>query len=107
MTTITFDRPGTFEALNALETLLRTAGFSVGSGCFDAPACVLFGRYTIAKWKNLTLAERATAHATITGDRRNGPVTLTIFDACPEEGLTAIATAMAQLKLEFAPCASA
>lgn len=81
-----FDNPGTFQARNAAEDFARSCGFSVGSGQRGAPTGLMYGDYLVAKWKNMSLAQRRALHATITGDGREGPVTLNIHTQCPPEG---------------------
>lgn len=81
-----FDNPGTFQAKQACEGFARSCGFSVGSGQHGAPTGLMYGDYRLAKWKNMSLAQRRSLHATITGDGREGPVTLHIHAACPPEG---------------------
>jgi hypothetical protein len=95
MENLTFEQKGDYAAFYACCNLLRAAGFSIASTCVGEPTGILFGDFLIAKWRNLTLFERAELHGTITGDRQHGPVTLTLLPACPEAGLTAIASKMA------------
>lgn len=83
---IVFDNPGTFQAKYAAEDFARSCGFSVGSGQAHAPTGLMYGDYLVAKWKNMSAAQRRALHATITGDGREGPVTLNIHTPCPAEG---------------------
>jgi hypothetical protein len=79
-----FDQKGTFAALNAAEKFLRERGFSFASSCAVGPQGILFGNYMIAKWRNLTVKERAQLHGVITGDGREGPVRVTLSAFAPE-----------------------
>lgn len=82
---IVFDTPGTFAAKHACEDFARSCGFSVGHSQAHAPTGLMFGDYRISKWKNMNAAQRRALHATITGDGREGPVTLNIHAPCPPE----------------------
>lgn len=76
-----FDRTGDFEAFRDAESWLKENGYSWGSMQGDAPIGVMRGDYDIAKWRNLSTREINALDGTITGDKRNGPVTVTIFKA--------------------------
>ncbi|MBB5875857.1 hypothetical protein [Xanthomonas sp. 3498] len=75
---VPFNDTGDFAALRAAEAWCRERGVSYGSQQRGAPIGLLVGDYAIAKWRNLSKAERAALHGTITGDTRNGPVVLRI-----------------------------
>ena len=82
---LTFTQDGEFEAYRAAQEWLNAGGFSWGQGQRGAPCGILFGDFIIAKWKNLTIAERRECHGELTGDHRLGPVTVRIFaDAHPD-----------------------
>jgi hypothetical protein len=81
----TFDQPGDFEAMYAAEAFLAAAGFSVGSTQRGDPRGIMFGDYDIAKWRNLNGREREALHGTMTGNMREGPVTVRIFEKAPED----------------------
>lgn len=86
-------RPGaTFSALNEACTFLAERGFSVGPTCVGSPQGVMFGNWHIAKWHNLTLQERADLHGIVTGDRRNGPISVSIFANAPALAMAALGT---------------
>jgi hypothetical protein len=68
----------TFEASNAAEKWCRDNGISYGDTCAMAPQALLFGDYSIAKWRNLTAKERKQVHGVIEGSVRSGPVTVKI-----------------------------
>ncbi|WP_206078656.1 hypothetical protein [Allomesorhizobium camelthorni] len=55
-----------------------------------APRGILFGLYDIAKWKNLSSADRRALHGVMTGDMRNGPVSVEIFHIAPDEAKAAV-----------------
>lgn len=86
---IEFKQEGTFAALHAAEAWCKTHGISVGQSCATGPTGLLFGKWDwIAKWRNLTPKERKELHGVITGDMRNGPVTITLEDeAARKHGL--------------------
>lgn len=69
-----------FAALRRAEAWCRERGISYGSSCANSPTGLLWGDYTIAKWKNLTGRERRMLHGKMTGDFRKGPVTVTIAE---------------------------
>ena len=69
-----------FDAYKAACKWCRDKGYSHGSMCGGDPIGLIFGDVIIAKWKNLTDAERAELDGTITGDMRHGPVTITIYE---------------------------
>lgn len=74
---IEFKQTGTFQALYAAEAWCRENGISVGQSCATGPTGLLFGKFDwIAKWRNLTPKERAELHGTMTGDFREGPVSI-------------------------------
>jgi hypothetical protein len=73
-----FESDETFGAYYAAERWCRANGISCGSPCTSAPIGLLFGNYQIAKWRNLTAKERSLLHGTITGNLRNGPMTVFI-----------------------------
>jgi hypothetical protein len=75
---VVFDQSGDFSAINAARDWCGERGVSVGQMQRDEPMGLLVGEYFISKWRNMTKAERAELDGVITGDKRNGPVTLTI-----------------------------
>ena len=89
--TLRFSGAGDFDAMHAAERYLRQRGFSIGQLQGPAPRAIMFGAYDfIAKWRNLTPAERKSSHGQMTGDMRSGPVTVTIFDHAPEQAKRAL-----------------
>lgn len=83
--TKTFSQAGDFEAMNAAEDFLRSAGFSVGTSQRGSPRGIMFGDCDIEKWRNLRQFEIGQLHGRMTGDGRNGPLTVTIFETAPIE----------------------
>ena len=78
--TMIFDQKGDFQAIYAAEKYCNENGISYGSMCSPYPIGLIYGEVVIAKWRNLTKKERDLVDGTITGDFRNGPLTLTIRD---------------------------
>ncbi|MFI8384857.1 hypothetical protein [Pseudomonas sp. NPDC079086] len=74
----TFEQQGTFQAFYAACDWLKENGYSYGSTCRGEPVGVLKGDYIIAKWRNLTKAERNELDGTLDGDFREGPLTLNL-----------------------------
>ena len=74
-----------FQAMNAAEAFLTRAGFSFGRTQRGNPRGILWGDYDIQKWRNLNHQERADCHGQMTGDMREGPVLVTIFEHAPHE----------------------
>lgn len=75
----TFAQQGDFAAVRAAEAWCAERGISVGRmDRFDVRG-LLYGRYDIAKWHNLTKRERAQCHGQMRGDMRHGPVTVSII----------------------------
>jgi hypothetical protein len=73
-----FDEPGDFRANEAAERWLDENGYSVGRMQGSAPRGILRGDFDIQKWRNLSDAERDALHGTMTGDFRDGPITVRI-----------------------------
>lgn len=79
-TKIVFDQVGTFAALYAAQDWCKANGISYGSSQAGAPTGLLRGDFAISKWRNLSTSERAELDGTMTGDFRNGPVTIDLKD---------------------------
>lgn len=71
---MTFANSKEFQATRDAEAWCEAMGLSVGAMQAHAPRGLLFGDYDIAKWRNLTKAERKALDGQMTGDFRNGPV---------------------------------
>ena len=78
---LVFNESGDFAALNAAQAWCRDHGISYGSLQRDDPVGLMVGDYDIAKWRNLSASDRAQLDGTLTGDKRNGPVTIQLTDA--------------------------
>jgi hypothetical protein len=87
---LTFCDAGDFAAERRAVALLENHGFSVGRMQHREPRGILFGNFDIQKWRNLSAAERAALHGVMTGDMRNGPVIVEIFESAPHEAKTAL-----------------
>ena len=81
MREIVFDQIGAFAANDAAEAWCREQRISVGRMQRGAPRGLLRGDYDIAKWRNLSTAERNALDGTMRGDFRNGPVIVRIAPA--------------------------
>jgi hypothetical protein len=75
---MTFANTGDFAAMYAAEDWCKQNGYSVGSSQRGSPRGLLRGDWLIAKWRNLTAAERRQLDGQMTGDMRNGPVTVRV-----------------------------
>jgi hypothetical protein len=73
-----FEGTEDFKAQHAAEKWCRDNGISYGDTCAMAPQALLFGNYSIAKWRNLTAKERNQVHGVIEDSRREGSVTVKI-----------------------------
>jgi hypothetical protein len=74
-----FESSETFRAYSLAKEFCREHGISYGSSCACSPTALLFGDYSIAKWRNLNAKERSQVHGTIeAANMRQGPVTLHI-----------------------------
>lgn len=78
MLTVTFDLPREFAACRAAEQWCDDRGIAVGAPERGSPRGLLKGYFCIAKWRNLNDAERRALDGRMTGDMRNGPVTITL-----------------------------
>jgi len=76
-----FNEPGDFAALSAAQKWCRDHGISYGSLQGPDPVGLMVGDYAIAKWRNLSAAERAELDGQLTGDKRNGPVFIQLTNA--------------------------
>jgi len=72
-----------FEASRAAEAWCAGRGISVGAMQGRAPRGLLVGDFDIQKWRNLSRKQIDALHGQMTGDFRNGPVRVSLFDTCP------------------------
>ena len=77
---IEFNQSGDFRACDAAVQWCRDHGISVGSMQRGSPRGLLYGDYSIAKWRNLDSEEQADLDGVMTGDMRNGPVKVTLYN---------------------------
>ena len=74
----TFTGTETFEAMRAAERWARAFGWVIAPNQAGSPRGISFGDFlSIAKWRNLTVAERAECDAYMIGNGRHGPITIT------------------------------
>jgi len=83
--TKTFEQPGTFQAFYAAQQWLTKHGYSFGPTCRGQPVGILKGDFIIAKWRNLTDQEIEQLDGCLTGDMREGPVTVFLNEAPAQE----------------------
>lgn len=88
MTTKTFDHieGDSFSAYHAAEKWVREQGLSCGSMQRGAPTLIFYGDCDVAKYRNISAAERKAAIGKIEGVAgrfRDGPVTVTLKDIRP------------------------
>ena len=81
-----------FSALNDALEFLWHRGFSVGPGCVGYPQGIMYGRWKIAEWFNLNAKEREQLHGILSGERRRGPVMISIFMSAPAFAIAAVAS---------------
>jgi hypothetical protein len=75
-----FKAEGNFEAYYKAEKFLRDNGYSYGSSQGSAPVAIWKGDCHISKWRGLSEKERSECHGIITGQMRNGDITVNIKD---------------------------
>jgi hypothetical protein len=72
-----------FEALAKAQQWLESGKYSYGAMQADAPTGILRGDVCIAKWRNLSRAERMALDGIMDAPNRTyrtGPVTITLYD---------------------------
>lgn len=81
--TRTFDQSPNDQAFAAFHRAthwLEHEGYSVGQLSRGNPIAIKKGRFDfIAKWRNLTSAEKADIEGKMTGNWRNGPITVELY----------------------------
>jgi len=75
---IVFNQAGDFSAMQAAEQWCRENDVSYGSTQMGNPRGLVRGECDISKWRNLSRQDIAELDGTMTGDMRNGPVTINI-----------------------------
>lgn len=89
MTTRTFEHDpqrGSFSAYHDAVKWIEDQGYSVGSMQRGAPTLIFYGDCDVAKYRNISLAERRSAAGEIVGVGgrfRDGPVTVNLKDVKP------------------------
>jgi hypothetical protein len=73
-----FSEKGDFQAYYAACDWCKKNGISYGSMQRDEPIGLMRGDWDISKWRNMTKKEQAALDGIMTGDKRNGPVTITM-----------------------------
>jgi hypothetical protein len=77
---LTFSKEGTFQSYYEATGWCSENGYSFGSMCGPLPIALMKGDFISAKWKNLTTQERQKVDGIMTGDFRNGEVTIIIYE---------------------------
>ena len=79
-----FKENGTFQSMYAAQKWLRDKGYDYGSTSAMHPTAVMKGDYSSYplpwKMKNFTAKEKASVHGIITGDMREGPVFVKLYE---------------------------
>src|SRR3546814_5739015 len=83
--TLSYNDVGTFAAYNRMVREIGAAGFAIGASQVGSPVGLMFGHYIVSKWRNLNQQQRAELHGIVEGDRRTGPLLVTIYDDAPRE----------------------
>lgn len=89
----TFVADGDFAATRLAEQFLRERGFSFGPTQGPDPRAVMFGDYLVAKWRNLTRADKAANHGVMLGRPRTGPITVIVYSTAPAAAVAAMKAA--------------
>ena len=84
-----------FPSEEIAQQAVKDAGFCIGELARDEPRGLMFEYDYIAKWRNLTRAEKAELHGAYHRHGRGGPVTITIQKHCPPEPLQTLRNAAA------------
>jgi hypothetical protein len=78
MLKIEFRDEGDFAAYEKACKWCKDNGVSYGSMQRDEPIGLMYGDVSIAKWLNLSKSEQNELHGTMTGQKRVGPVFISI-----------------------------
>ncbi|ADP17368.1 hypothetical protein AXYL_04048 [Achromobacter xylosoxidans A8] len=81
LTTIQFLGCKDFEAFNAAEDWCRKNDIAMGSMERDCPIGLMWGAdaHEVSKWTRMTRAEQDAMDGRLTGNKRHGPITITIM----------------------------
>ena len=77
---ITFAYTEEFEACRQAEAWCADRGISVGRMQGPSPRGLLRGSFDISKWRNMSKREISQLDGRMTGDMKNGPVFVEIYD---------------------------
>lgn len=80
-----------FVAMASAEGFLQSRGFSVGPMQGDEPRGIMFGKFIIAKWRDLGVLEQRQLHGMMSGDMRHGPVKVELFRSAAPLARAAVA----------------
>lgn len=79
-----FTVAGTFQSMYAAQKWIRDKGYDYGSSSALEPTAVMKGNYydygLPHKMKNFTVKEKQMVHGIITGNMREGPVTVCLYE---------------------------
>ena len=79
-TEIEFDDKGTFQAYWSAQNWCNENGYSHGSSDRTGPIAMWKGDFSISKWHNLSKKEQSECDGIITGNHREGPVKITLYN---------------------------
>lgn len=80
---IEFRHDGDFAAMQAAEAWCAAHDISVGAAQDHWPRGLFIGSASIAKWRNLSPADRESLHGVMFGSLRHGPVRVVLRDQLP------------------------
>ena len=79
-----FHEEGDFQSMYAAQHWLKENGYDYGSSSVLNPTAIMKGNYDDYplpwKMKNFTAKEKKMVHGIITGDMRNGPVKIELYE---------------------------
>ena len=79
-----FQVKGDFKSMYAAQHWIKEQGYDYGSSSGMQPVAVMKGDYYSYglphKWKNFTVKQINSVHGIMTGDHRDGPVTVIIYE---------------------------
>lgn len=77
---VRFEGPGDFEAYHKARAYCTGQGLLIGPMQRDDPIGLSRGHHPTLKWRHLDIADIAKLDGVMTGDKRNGPVTVEMFN---------------------------
>lgn len=104
---IVFEGKKDFEAFYKARDFLESRGFSVGSMQGDDPIGIRRGDWDIAKWRNLSEDDMSKLDGTITGNKREGPLTVHITGAAAYSDVFSYLGERSQEAIDKQPAAEA